>query len=97
MSTKKKQPKICDAFIQDDGSVRLTFTRPHGAYKIGAILVLHNGPHRVIQIHNKFMATAVKVETPQPEQQPDPPLRTRARLALRVLIGNRRRPSSRVR
>lgn len=90
MSTKRKPAKIVDAAENEDGSVRLTFTRPHGALGPGAVIVLHNGPHRVIRIHNKFMVTVEKMEVPAPAPPPDPPLRTRARLALRVLIGNRR-------
>ena len=101
MSTKKKKPTLGsnDIIEQEDGSLRLNFSRPHGAARAGAVIVLggrtHHGPHRVERILNKFMVVVRKIEVPAPEPQPEPvaPLKERLPAALRMLIG--RRPKAR--
>jgi hypothetical protein len=96
MSTKKKKPTLGanDIVEQADGSIRLNFSRPHGALGVGAIIVLgggtHHGPHKVERILNKFMVVVRKIGVPAPASAPVAPLRKRLPEALRVLIGNRR-------
>lgn len=95
MSTKKKKPTLGsnDIIEQPDGSLRLNFSRPHGALQAGAVIVLggrtHHGPHRVERILNKFMVVVRKIEVPATEPEPAAPLRKRLPEALRVLIGRR--------
>lgn len=88
MSTKKKKPTIKAQEHLSDGSVRLVFDRPHGAFRAGMGLMLSNGPHVVERVVNKMALTVRAVEVAQPAPA-DPPLRARAALALRVLVGNR--------
>jgi hypothetical protein len=99
MSTKKKKPTLGsnDIIEQEDGTLRLNFSRPHGALQAGAVIVLgggtHHGPHKVERILNKFMVVVRKVEVPAPSPEPVAPLKERVREAARVLIG--RRPKAR--
>jgi hypothetical protein len=65
---KKKKPNvISDAVENEDGSVRLTFTRWHRVRKPGAVLKLSNGPHRVLSVHGRYTLTVQKMEVPAPE------------------------------
>jgi hypothetical protein len=58
----KKPAKICDARFLPGGEVVLTFTRPHGVMRAGQVMELHNGPHTVVSVQNKFILTARKWE-----------------------------------
>jgi hypothetical protein len=59
MKRQKKRPaKIVDAVEAEGGAVRLTFTRPHNVLKAGGVLTLHNGPHKVLSVQNRFTLTA---------------------------------------
>lgn len=57
---KKKRAAIVDAHEVEGGAVRLTFTRPHGVLKAGAVLTLAGGPHTVVSVQNKFILTVRK-------------------------------------
>jgi hypothetical protein len=90
MSTKKKAARVMVREELPDGEARLVFDRPHNAFKTGMGLMLSSGPHVITSILNKHTLTVRKVKIMPPAPPPDPPLLTRARLALRVLVGNRR-------
>lgn len=91
MSRKKnkKSPVVVEELALDNGDFRLTFAGHHGFTAAGVVFPFGDDTWTVVSIQNKYILTVRKVERPAPP--PDPPLRTRARLALRVLIGNRGR------
>lgn len=66
MSTVKKKPAVGDAVMNEDGTVTLTFKRPHGAPRAGVVIILSGTPHRVEKIKNKFMLVVRKMEQPKP-------------------------------
>lgn len=83
MRKKKQQAKIVDVQTLDNGDVRLTTTRPHGVLQAGVVINLHNGPHTIVSVQNKFILTARKWKW-------HTPYRLRAQAAWRLVVGKPR-------